>query len=147
TDYVICGYGNYSGSLFLLNNKGDHFEKIILRGKPGSIRSIVTDVNNDDRPDILALLAQGDEGVYLYEQGADGSFAERNLLQFSPSYGSISIELADFNNDGHADILYTSGDNADYSKILKPYHGLYVFLNDGHWNFSQRYFFHINGCF
>jgi hypothetical protein len=146
-DYVVCGYGNYSGSLFLLKNKAGHFEKVVLRGKPGSIQSIVTDTNQDGRPDIIALLAQGDEGVFLYEQQADGSFSERNLLRFSPSYGSISIELSDFNRDGFADILYTSGDNADYSKVLKPYHGLYVFLNDGHWNFSQKYFYHINGCF
>jgi tetratricopeptide (TPR) repeat protein len=48
----------------------------------------------------------------------------------------------DFNNDGYKDILYTCGDNADYSSnVLKSYHGVYIFLNDGHNNFSQKYFF------
>jgi hypothetical protein len=55
--------------------------------------------------------------------------------------------MDDFNHDGFPDIVYTCGDNADFSVVLKPYHGVYIFLNDGHWNFSQRYFFPINGCY
>ena len=46
-------------------------------------------------------------------------------------YGSSYLELADMNNDGHLDILYTNGDNADYSYVLKKYHGLRIFINDG----------------
>jgi len=51
------------------------------------------------------------------------------------------------NKDGFEDILYTCGDNGDYSPVLKPYHGVYVFLNDGHNHFKQNFFFHINGCY
>lgn len=147
-DYLICGYGNYTGSLFWLKNNGnDQFERIDIRSLPGSIQAVVRDFNNDKRPDIMALMAQGDEGVFLFEQQKDGTFSERRLLRFSPVNGSISIDIADFNKDGHPDIVYTCGDNADYSKVLKPYHGVYVFVNDGNWNMSQQYFFHINGCF
>ena len=39
------------------------------------------------------------------------------------------------------------GDNADYSVVLKPYHGVYIFLNDGKNGFEQQYFFPINGCY
>ena len=55
--------------------------------------------------------------------------------------------MADFNQDGHLDILYTNGDNADYSPILKPYHGVRIFLNDGKFNFKQTFFFPIHGAF
>jgi hypothetical protein len=55
--------------------------------------------------------------------------------------------MDDFNKDGFPDIVYTCGDNADFSEILKPYHGVYIFLNDGNWNFEQKYFFPINGCY
>lgn len=147
-DLVVCGFGNFTGELFWLKNKGDdHYEKKILRAFPGAIQTMVSDINHDGRPDILALMAQGDEGFFSYEQNPDGTFTEKRRLRFSPVAGSISFDLADFNNDGFPDLIYTSGDNADYSQILKPYHGVYIFVNDGKWNFSQQYFFPINGCF
>jgi hypothetical protein len=43
--------------------------------------------------------------------------------------------------------VYTCGDNADYSTVLKPYHGVYIYMNDGKNNFTQKYFFPINGCY
>jgi hypothetical protein len=52
----------------------------------------------------------------------------------------------DVNNDGKLDIVYTCGDNNDYSPIFKPYHGVYIFTNQGNWKFIQTYFYHINGC-
>ena len=55
--------------------------------------------------------------------------------------------MDDFNKDGFPDIVYTCGDNADYSPVLKPYHGVYIFLNDGKNNFTQKYFYPINGCY
>jgi hypothetical protein len=146
-DFVVCGFGNYLGSLFWLKNSGDHYEKKMLRNLPGSMQAIAEDFTHDGKPDILALMAQGDEGIFLYVNQGNGSFEEKSLLRFSPEYGSISMDLGDFNNDGFPDIVYACGDNADYSKILKPYHGVYIFLNDGKWNFKQAYFFPINGCF
>ncbi len=44
------------------------------------------------------------------------------------------------------DILYTCGDNSDFSKVLKPYHGVYIFTNQSNWKFKQTYFYHIDGC-
>ncbi|HEY8971497.1 MAG TPA: VCBS repeat-containing protein, partial [Puia sp.] len=76
-----------------------------------------------------------------------GVFDQQEVLRFPPVYGSSYFELADFNQDGIPDILYTCGDNADYSQVLKPYHGVYIFINDGKNHFTQRYFFPINGCY
>ena len=61
-------------------------------------------------------------------------------------WGSTSFQLVDFNRDGNLDILYTCGDNSDYSKILKPFHGVYIFLNQGGFRYKQAYFYPINGC-
>lgn len=69
------------------------------------------------------------------------------MLGFPPSYGSSSFDLVDFNGDGFKDIIYTCGDNGDFSQILKPYHGVYIYLNDGKDNFTQKYFYPINGCY
>ena len=68
-------------------------------------------------------------------------------MRFPPAWGSSYFELADFDKDGHPDIVYTCGDNADFSTVLKPYHGVYIFMNDGKNHFTQRYFFPINGCY
>src|SRR5690606_22567300 len=69
------------------------------------------------------------------------------LLTFSPLNGSQYIELADFNKDGLDDIVYVCGDNADLSPILKDYHGIYIFLNDGKSGFKQTYFYQMNGAY
>jgi hypothetical protein len=57
------------------------------------------------------------------------------------------MELVDFNDDGFDDILYVCGDNADKTPLLKDYHGIYIFLNDGNLNFGQSYFYHLNGAY
>ncbi|XHR96645.1 FG-GAP repeat domain-containing protein [Mucilaginibacter sp. UC70_90] len=51
------------------------------------------------------------------------------------------------NHDGYKDIVYTCGDNGNATLVLKPYHGVYIFLNDGKDNYKQRYFYPINGCY
>lgn len=49
--------------------------------------------------------------------------------------------MHDFNGDGKLDIVYVNGDNFDYSRVLKPYHGIRILENDGKNNFHERYFF------
>jgi len=147
-DYVIAQYGNLAGRLSWMENLGRKgFKEHVLRDKPGCLKIIVKDFNHDGLPDVLALFAQADEGIFLYTNKGHGVFEEKQLLGFPPSYGSSSFDLVDFNKDGYPDIIYTCGDNGDYSQILKPYHGLYIFLNDGKDNFKQKYFFPINGCY
>ena len=147
-DYVVCEFGNLAGALSWLANKGnDKYEYHLIRAAPGAIDAYITDYNHDGLPDIWALFAQGDEGIFLFTNQGDGTFDAKQVLQFPPSYGSSSFEFDDFNKDGFPDIVYTCGDNADYSRILKPYHGVYIFLNDGKNNFTQKYFYPINGCY
>ena len=115
---------------------------------PGAIRAIVNDANGDGRPDIWVLMAQAEEGIYLFLNQGGGEFLANELLHFPPIYGSSYFEFADFNNDGHPDILYTCGDNADFTTgVLKPYHGVYIFLNDGKNHFEQKWFYPIHGCY
>ncbi len=147
-DYVISQYGNLIGELSWMENNGKGgYKSHTLRKTPGALKAIIKDANQDKLPDIWVQFAQGNEGIFLYINKGHGSFVEKQILQFPPTYGSTSFELIDFNNDGLDDIVYTCGDNGDYTQILKPYHGVYIFLNDGKHNFRQRYFYPINGCY
>ena len=131
-DIIICEFGNVTGQLAWYENKGNNkYSKYVLRPFPGAIRTQVFDANKDGKPDIMALMAQGDEGIFIFYNKGDGQFEEKQVLRFSPSYGSNYFELADFNGDGFEDILATDGDNGDYPPILKPYHGIRIYLNDG----------------
>jgi len=148
-DYLVCGFGNKAGALYWMKGvKGHAYQKQIIRPLPGAIKSYIDDVNHDRLPDIITLMSQADEGIFLFQNKGNGIFETKTLLRFPPVYGSSYFEMKDFNGDGFKDIIYTCGDNADYSyKVLKNFHGLYIFLNDGHNNFIKKYFFPVHGAF
>ena len=147
-DFLVCEFGYMTGALSWYQNLGGNkFERHIIRDVPGAIKAYITDYNHDGLPDLWVLFAQGDEGIFLFTNKGNGQFDQEEVLRFPPSYGSNYFELDDFNKDGYPDILYTCGDNGDYSRVLKPYHGVYIFLNDKTNHFKQKYFFPINGCY
>ena len=147
-DYIISQFGNLVGNLTWMENLGNgKYIPHLLRDKPGPMTTIVNDYNHDGLTDVWALFGQGEEGVFLFTNKGNGKFEEKQVLRFPPSFGSVYFDLVDFNHDGFLDIIYTAGDNGDFTDILKPYHGVYIFLNDGKNNFSQKYFYPINGCF
>ena len=146
-DWIVCGFGHLRGGLYWLKQLPNHqFTKIPIREVAGAIQVVAGDFNTDGWPDLMVLFAHADEGVWLFLNDTKGGFNERNVLRFSSVYGSTSFQLVDFNRDGRLDILYTCGDNSDFSKILKPYHGIYIFLNQGDFRYRKAYFYPINGC-
>jgi len=146
-DYVTCAFGHDYGALYCLQQQPDHtFKKTIISSIAGGEQLITGDFNNDGWPDVICLFAQSDEGIRMFLNDHKGGFTTQTLLRFPPVYGSSSFQLVDFNHDGKPDILYTCGDNSDFSKVLKPYHGIYIFTNQGNWKFKQTYFYHIDGC-
>jgi FG-GAP-like repeat len=148
TDYLVCEFGFMQGSLSVFTGKGDTgFTKQVLRFIPGAEKAYIQDYNKDGLPDIWVLFAQGDEGIFLFTNKGNGKFDQQQVLRFPSVYGSTFFELVDFNKDGYQDVIYTCGDNADYSQVLKPYHGIYIYLNDGKNNFTQQFFYHMNGCY
>jgi hypothetical protein len=146
-DIVVCAFGNYSGALLAYQGVGNgKYEKIYLQNLPGARRIIIRDFDNNGMDDILALMTQGDERIILLLNQGNFNFRISTLLRFPPVYGSSYFDVADFNNDGKFDILYTNGDNADYSMIPKPYHGVRVYLNSGSNDFKESWFYNMHGA-
>ncbi|WP_409014431.1 MULTISPECIES: FG-GAP repeat domain-containing protein [Dyadobacter] len=147
TDFVVSAFGHNQGGLYVFRQmQGGKFEKAAVREMAGATQSVTGDFNGDGWPDIIALFAHAQEGIWLFTNNQKGGFTEKELLRFPPVYGSSSFQLADFNADGLPDILYTAGDNSDYSRILKPYHGIYIFLNKGNFQFDKKWFYPANGA-
>lgn len=147
TDYVVCGFGHDRGGIYYVHQlPNKKYKKELMLGLPGGTQLIKGDFNNDGWMDVMCLFAQNDEGIRMFVNNHKGGFDVKTILRFPPIYGSSSFQLVDFNHDGKLDILYTCGDNSDYSKVLKPYHGIYIFTNLGDWKFKQTYFYHMDGC-
>jgi hypothetical protein len=149
SDFLVCEFGDNRGRLALYRggDAGTKYERQVLDATPGAIRFEIRDLTGDGHPDIVALFGQGDERIVLFPNDGKGRFSERRVLaRFPPVYGSMFFSMHDFNGDGKLDILYVNGDNFDFSRVLKPYHGMRILENDGQNSFTERYFFPIYGA-
>lgn len=148
TDNLICEFGNLNGALsWMENNPNGSFTKHTISNLPGAIKAYFDYSKSKTTPDIWVLFAQAEEGIYHFINNGKGQFVTKQVLRFPPVYGSSFFEMVDIDGDGYKDIIYTCGDNGNATAILKPYHGVYIFLNDKRNNFRQRYFYPINGCY
>lgn len=146
-ELVVNEFGVFNGALAVWKKKGGITEKHVIENTPGAIRTIPIDWDKDGKLDLITLFGQGDERIVWYKNNGNLQFSPTVLLRFPPVYGSSSFDLVDMNKDGELDILYTAGDNADYSIELKPYHGVRVFTNQGKNKFVQTYFYPMNGAY
>ncbi len=143
-DYVICEYGFEQGQLIWVDGKTR--EKHPLKMQAGARNVVIRDFTGEGKPDLMVLTAQSREGVSLFINKGKGAFIEKPLLQFDAVFGSSYMDIADMNKDGHADIIVSNGDNADYSFSKKAFHGVHIYLNDGRNNFKESYFFPAYGA-
>ena len=146
-DIVISEFGDLVGKLSLLVNTGEgEYDKRLLLNLPGTIRVIAKDMNMDGKTDLVALTAQGDEGITIFYQEDTLNFRAERVLRFSPVYGTSWFDVLDYDQDGDDDLITVHGDNADKSYVHKPYHGLRIHLNDGNNQFDEAYFYPLYGA-
>lgn len=139
-DYILHEFGYETGRLSWYPSSYRDHKSIALYSGPGSVKSEVVDLDGDGRQEMVSLFAQGDEHVSAWIPVSGGTPQEKRLLSFPPVYGLCDMDLIDFNQDGKVDILISNGDNADYSQVPKPYHGIHVFLNQGGFRFEEALF-------
>lgn len=146
-DWIVLGQGYMKGGVTLFRQKNDKsYETVSISNKAGAVKAVTGDFNKDGWLDLMVLFGRGDEGLIMFLNNQHGGFTEKQLMRFQPVYGSTDFELTDLDHDGNPDLVYTCGFNYNDSRILKPYHGLYIYRNTGGWNFKQEWFYPINGC-
>jgi hypothetical protein len=148
SELVVCSFGNTAGRLAWYSRAGPcSYTEHTIVDRPGAVSARVWDVDRDGRPDLVALMAQAKEGVFLYRNQGGGEFVEKALIEQPPVWGYAHFELADFNGDGHLDILTANGDRGDFECPPRKYHGIRIYLNDGRWNFKEAFFYPMNGAY
>lgn len=147
-DFVICEYGHAAGFLsFYASDANGNYRRHVLTAEPGAVEAVIHDFDKNGTPDIGVLMAQGNEGVDIYSNNGEGVFTRHRKLRFPPVFGSTDLQIADFNADGRMDLLYVNGDNADYTQVVKPYHGIRLYLADENGGYQKALFFPLPGAY
>jgi len=142
-DYITAQFGNHLGKLVFHPAVG---QERILDAQPGARRSIARDLNMDGDLDLLVQMTQSNEGIISMINDGKGNFTSKYVLRFQPAFGSSDFRYEDMNGDGFEDLILVNGDNADQSQILKNYHGVRIFLNNGKNEYEESWFYPMHGA-
>lgn len=145
-DFALSIFGNLLGRFsYFANDPGSYREKL-LWDKPGAMKSIASDFNQDGRLDLAVLVAQATEALLIFTNLHEAKPAAAEVFRKPPTYGHTDFETADFNGDGQSDFLVVNGDNADFHTEPRPYHGLRIYAAEGK-TYREAYFFPFFGAY
>jgi FG-GAP-like repeat len=139
-DVLIASFGNNIGNLSWYNGK-DFKDKHVLIELPGARNMVFEDFDGDGKKDILALMTQAKEGIWFFKNLGKGELEPKEILSFPSYYGTSFFEYVDIDGDKDKDFVLSMGDNADLSIVLKPFHGVRIFENNGKNIFKEKHFF------
>ncbi len=133
-DLAAIQFGYLDGETRWLENLGGwQFKSHILQSLSGGINVEVVDIDNDGDNDLITLVSQEWEEIYLFLNDGKGGFTPRRLFGSSnDDFGSSGIYLSDFDQDNDIDVLYTNGDSFDYVPPRpRPWQGVNWLENKG----------------
>jgi len=140
-DLAVGQFGYDDGEIRWMENKGNwRFESHILLSLSGTIHTPVADIDGDGDLDIVALVSQEWEEIYVFENNGRGKFRTHMVYGCTnEDFGSSGISLVDLDKDGDLDILYTNGDAFDYIPPgPRPWHGVQWLENKGNLKFEYH---------
>jgi hypothetical protein len=90
--------------------------------------------------DIVALVSKKVEEVHAFMGDGRGNFKDRVLHgSTNKDYGSSGLCIADVNQDGRPDIVFTNGDGFSYATPgSRPWHGVHWLENMGNGKFTYH---------
>jgi hypothetical protein len=138
-DLVVAHFGYDDGETRWMENLGNwNFQSHILQTLAGPIHCPVADLDNDGLLDIVVLVSQEWEQIWVYKNLGEGKFKPHLVFECeNEDFGSSGIWLVDLNQDGLLDILYTNGDAFDYIPPRpRPWHGIQWLENKGNLQFT-----------
>lgn len=137
-DLAVAQFGYDDGQTRWIENLGGwEFENHILQELSGPIHCEITDADRDGDLDIITLVSQEWEEIYVFEGDGKGNFQPHRIFgSDNEDFGSSGISLCDLDRDGDVDILYTNGDAFDYlPPVPRPWHGVQWLENRGNLEF------------
>ncbi len=140
-DLAVGQFGYDDGEIRWMENKGNwQFESHNLLNLSGTIHTPVRDMDGDGDLDIVALVSQEWEEVYVFENNGKGNFKPKMIYgSTNEDFGSSGISVVDLDKDGDPDILYTNGDAFDYIPPgPRPWHGVQWLENKGGLKFEYH---------
>jgi hypothetical protein len=152
-DLIVAMFGNFHGGsiLYLENCTEDwsrpDFEPSVIDTHTGASDVPIVDLNQDGRPDFVALQAQQHERIVAFLNVGRGRF-ESHLIYAAPHprWGSTGIKLVDLDGDGDIDVLYNHGDSVQIPPVPRPYHGVSWLENEGRFPFTYHRIAHMPGA-
>ena len=148
-DLVVAQFGYDDGETRWMENLGNlKFRSHILQSLSGPVNVEIHDFNEDGYLDFVVLVSQEWEEIYIFVNDGAGNFTPR-LIWGSPNsdYGSSSLTLADLDQNGKMDLLYTNGDAFDYIPPRpRPWHGLQWLENKGDLEFEMHRLVNFGGA-
>lgn len=126
--FIVPGFGvGRSGGLLYITEK----KRKVYSNSEGYVAAKRLDLNGDNRPDILALVANSQESLRMFLSVPKNpeKVKEHILQEFSSTCGFTRMIIADINNDGDEEIILSAGDNPDAGPYNppKPCHGVYIY--------------------
>jgi hypothetical protein len=137
-DVAVAAFGYDDGAtLWLRNMGGGHFEPHVLLGLSGAINVELVDIDGDGDRDIVCLVSQEWEEVFLFINDGHGNFKTQLVWgSTNPDFGSSWLTATDLDKDGDIDFLYSNGDAFDYAPPSgRPWHGVQWIENKGNLEF------------
>jgi hypothetical protein len=134
-DLAVGQFGYDQGEIRWLERVGPwEFRPHVLLELSGAINVLVADFTGNGHSDIIALISQQWEEIYLFENQGGGKFTRKRIWgSTNEDYGSSGINMADMNGNGRLDILYTNGDGFGPAAQPgpRPWHGVQWLENLG----------------
>lgn len=121
-----------------MENLGNwQFNSHMLQSLSGPINTETIDIDGDGNLDIVSLVSQEWEEIYVFRGDGQGHFRPKMIYGSSnEDFGSSWLVVEDLDRDGDLDILYSNGDAFDYLPPRpRPWHGVQWLENRGELEF------------
>jgi len=149
-DLVIGQFGYLEGEIRWMENMGNGtYKSHQLLDLPGTIHAPAADMHGDGNMDIVALVSKKVEEVHMFTGDGQGNFKDQVIHgSTNQDYGSSGLTIADVNQDGLPDVIFTNGDGFSYATPgPRPWHGVHWLQNMGGGKFTYHKVGDFSGAF